>query len=352
MKGMSRLILAAFTFLALPDGVRAEDPVVFPSSGARATTAADLAPHAATTGAFNERWSYHVLLDGDLQVLVNLSLARLGGFREPTAGADLAILGFGGQSYHVAREYPVSTRFRFDASASRLEVHPNIFFEGAPPRRHRVHFVTQKDGVRYEVDLMFSDMAAGVTWGDGVFRLGSERVGMYIHIPHARVTGTVAVNGERRTVRGTGYMDHTYQTTFAPRLVRASFRMVRHAGQGWEVGHYFLPASRFEDRAVGFGVRQEGGRTVLLRPEAVEVVNARRQLGVEVPGQIRFSFEGAPPTILSRRGNRQAFAALEELSSIERAVVRRLIGGEVVHVRGMGTVGAGSRTGFDFFLVR
>lgn len=347
-----RLMVGAFVMLASSGGVRAEDPVLVPSGNSRATTVKDLAPHSATSGAFNERWSYHILLDGNLQLLANLSMARLGGFREPTVGADLALLGFGGQEYRVAREYPVSTHFRFDPGSPRLQVHPLIFFEGAPPRRHRLFFETTKDGVHYEVDLTFSDMAEGVTWGDGEFRLGSETLGLYIHIPHARVTGTVAVNGERRNVRGTAYMDHTYQTTYAPRLLRAAFRMVRHSGSGWEVGHYFLPGARYDDRAVGFGVRRAEGRTTLLRPDVVEVVNSRRRLGTEVPGQIRFAFTDGTQTILTRRNDRQAFAVLEELSALERAVVRRFIGGEAVYFRGNGQLGSGQSAAYDFLVMR
>jgi hypothetical protein len=349
---LARLIWSVLVLAALPDDVRAGDPVLVPSGGSRVTTAADLAPHPATSSAFNERWSYHILLEGNVQVLVNLSMARLGGFREPTVGADLALLGFGGQEYRVAREYPVSTHFRFDRGASRLEVHPRIFFEGAPPRRHRLYFETRKGGVHYQVDLTFTDMAEGVTWGDGEFRLGSETLRLYIHIPHARVSGTISVNGERRDVRGTAYMDHTSQTAYAPRLLRAAFRMVRHSGSGWEVGHYFLPDGRYEDRPVGFGVRRAGGQTALLRPEVVEVVNSRRSLGIEVPGQIRFAFTDGTQTILTRRNDRQAFAVLEELSALERAVVRRFIGGEAVYFRGNGMLGSGQSAAYDFLLVR
>jgi hypothetical protein len=326
--------------------------VRLPTGEARTTTATDLAPRAATSSSFSERWSYHVLLDGGLQILANLSMARLGSFRDPTVGAHLAVLGFGDRDYRVNREFLVSTHFSFDPLVSRLHVHPLIFFEGAPPHRHRLSFETTKDGVHYQIDLTFSDMASGMTWGDGAFQLGREALGLFIHIPYARVAGTVAINGEQRRVRGTAYMDHSYHTTYAPRLVRTAFRMVRHTGSGWEVGHYFLPNSRYEDRAIGFGVRQEGGRTTLLRPEALEVVNTRRALGVDVPGQVSVTFSDRSRTVLSRRSDRQAFAALGELSALERVVVRRLIGGEVMHFRGDGTVGTGQSAAYEFILAR
>lgn len=333
--------------------VRAQgERVVLPRGEARPTTADDLAPRTPTTGTFNERWGYHVLLDGGLEVIANLSVARLGGLREPTVGAEIAVLGFDGRSYRAAREFPVATHFRFDRAAMRLHVHPLIYFEGAPPRAHRLAFETTKDGVHYEVDLTFSDMTPGLTWGDGAFRLGGETLSLFVHIPRARVTGTVAINGERRVVRGTGYMDHVVQTTFAPRLLRGAFRVVQHEGMRWEVAHVFLPAARFEDRPLGFGVRGDAGRTTLLRPRAVEVVHTRRTLGADVPGQLRLVFEDGSETILTRRTDRQAFSALGELSAIERAVVRRVVGGEAVHVRGTGAVGGGGRAAFEFVVGR
>jgi len=352
VKSLARLILLYLIAFASVSAVQASDRVQVPAGEARQPAVADIGPHAATSGSFNERWSYLVALDNGTHIHLNLSLARLGGFREPTAGADLSLLGFNGQDYFVAREYPVATRFRYDASGPRLEVHPEIFFEGAPPRRHRLRFATEKDGTAYEIDLSFSEMAPGMTWGDGVFALGSERLWMAIHIPYARVSGTVRVDGVRQQVRGTAYMDHSYQTTYAPRLIRAAYRVVRHTGSGWEAGYYLLPASRFEDRPVGFGMRSSGGRVTLLRPRAVEAVNTRRTLGADVPGQLRVAFTDGSETILTRRRDRQARSALADLTAIERTVVRRVLGGEVINYRGSGSLGTGESATYDFLLIR
>lgn len=345
------LIGVLVAFVLVSDAM-ADERVRLPQGEARQTTARDLAPHRETSGAFNERWSYNLQLDGDLQLAINFSLARLAGFREPTVSADLAIMGLGGQDYYVAREYPVATRFRFDASRSRLEAHPTIFFEGAPPQRHKIHFQTEKDGVAYLVDLTFSEMAPGMTWGDGRFQLGAESIGMFIHIPYARVTGTVSVNGQQRRVRGTAYMDHTYQTTYPPRLVRAAFRMVHHRSDGWEVGYFLLPSSRYEDTPVGFALRSRGRTSTLLRPDAVDIINTRPALGLSVPGQLRIVYGDGSQTLLTRRRDRQAFSAFEELGGIARMAARRLIGGELYYFRGTGTLGTGHAAAYDYLIVR
>ena len=356
-KVIRRLAVVLFALIgtsgvALASAYPGDERVTVPAGEQRATTLADLAPHAATTGAFNERWSYLFMLNDGLQLHLNFSLAHLSGLRSAAVGADLGVLGFEGRDYYVAREYAQENRFRYDASVPRFNAHPQIFFEGAPPRRHRVFFDTEKEGVHYEVDLTFSDMVAGVTWGDGVFTLGGERLGMYVHIPYARVSGTVALNGVRKQVRGTAYMDHTFQTAYAPRLVRSAYRFARHTGTGWEAGYFILPNDRYEDRVVGFGLRRQGGQAELLKPSALEIPATRRKLGVAVPQQLVVHFEGGRRTILSRRGDRQAFSALQDLGGLARAVVTRFIGGEVVYFRGTGTVGSGERAAFDFLLVK
>lgn len=353
LKALCAFVLALFVSVSSVEAAPGPfDPVAVPSGAARATTAADLAPARGATGSFNERWSYVVLLDGGTQLVINFGTARLSGLREPTVGADLSVLGFEGRDYFVAREYPVASRFRWNAGAARLEAHPTIYFEGAPPQRHRVHFATEKDGVDYEVSLTFADMAAGMTWGDGAFRLGSETITMAILVPRARVSGTVRINDTERRVRGTAYMDRTTQTTYAPRLTRSAVRLVRHTGNGFEVGYYILPASRYDDRVVGFGVRQSGGRAALLQPASAEVINTRRALGLDVPGQMRVAFADGTETIFNRRRDRQAFGAFDELGRVERFAARRFIGGEPVHFRGMGTIHAGESSFYDLLMIR
>ena len=62
-------------------------------------------------------------------------------------------------------------------------MHPNIWFQGELPRTQEVHFETKKDDVSYYVDLTLTDITPGVAWGNSVFELGDERIGMFIHVP-------------------------------------------------------------------------------------------------------------------------------------------------------------------------
>jgi hypothetical protein len=291
--------------MAAPASNHSSSRVEVPTGSPRATTTQDLRPRDLGGSSYNEFWTYQFQLTGDLQVFLNFSLANLGAMRRPVTGTELAIVGLDGNNYVVAREYDRERAFSFDASRQRLTVLPDsIFFEGAPPRGHRVYLRTNKDGNSYLVDLEFSQIDPGMTWGDGVFRLGREQFGMFIHIPYARVRGTIEVNNIRRTVEGTAYMDHIFQTTYAPRLISGAYRFVSHTREGYETGLYVMPASAFESRVIGFGVQKRGGRTQLRVADELQVVSARPSLGVQVPWQISLHMRDGDQVILSRRGDR------------------------------------------------
>jgi hypothetical protein len=300
--------------------------------------------------AYNEVWSYTFLLNDGMQATMSLSRANLGSVMAPVSGAEFSISGFDGRTYRAPKQYGADDLI-FDQSTNRLQVHPNIFFEGALPQRHRVYFKAGKNGVEYEVDLRFSDIASGLTWGDGVFHLGDQQVGMFIHIPYARVRGTVSIDGVEKQVSGTAYMDHTFQSDFATKLVRSAFRYVQHDGTP-EVGYFIAPSSRYEDRIVGLAAVREQGGFRLRKPDAVRVVSARPGLGVDVPKQLLVEYGDGGQTILNRDRDQQSFSALDELGSIQKAIVKRYIGGEVVVFRGWGTTNQRGRIAYDYFLVK
>jgi hypothetical protein len=346
--GLIALIGCCTTTLASANHL--DEAVIVPSGGERTLTAEDFRPHRPSGSAYNEIWSYSFLLNDGMQATFSLSYARLGGLMSPVSGAEFAISGFDGRSHRAAKEYGAEA-LTYTPAAGRLQVHPRIYVEGTLPHRHSVRFAAGKHGVDYDVALELTDIAAGLTWGDGVFRLGTDQIGMFLHIPYARVAGTVTIGGVTKRVTGTAYMDHTFQTNFPPRLVRSTYRYVQHGGT-MEVGYLIAPHGRFEDRVVGIGAVREGGRFRLRKPEAAEVVSTRRSLGADVPRQLAVRFEGGAQTVLNRERDQQSFSALEELSGLQKGIVRRFIGGEVVVFRGRGTTNRGGRVAYDFLVVK
>lgn len=352
---LSRYACALFMLFSLPyaalaAAVPGDERVEVPTGAARAVTADDFRPHRATGSAYNEVWSYTFLLSDGMQATMSLSKADLGSLMSPVSGAEFSISGFDGATYRAAKQYGAED-LRFSPGTSKLEVHPNIYVEGALPQRHRVRFQAAKHGTEYEVDLTLSDIAAGLTWGDGVFQLGSQRVGMFIHIPYARVAGTVTIGGVTKRVSGTAYMDHTFQSDFATKLVRSAYRYVQHSGD-MEVGYFIEPASRYENRVIGLAAVRRGGRFQLRKPESLQVVSTRPALGVGVPNQLAVRYAGGGQTIINRERDQQTFSALDELGGIQKAVAKQYVGGEAVVFRGRGSTNQRGRVVYDYLIVK
>ena len=146
-------------------------------------------------------------------------------------------------------------------------------------------------------------------------------------------------------------MDHTFQTDFAPKLVRGAYRYVQH-GTDAEVGYFIRPSSRFEDRVVGLAAVREGGRFRLRRPQSLDVVSTRSVRGAAIPNQLAVRYADGKQTILNRERDQQSFSALDELGGLQRTLARQYIGGEVVVVRGRGTTNRRGRIVFDYLVVK
>ncbi len=299
----------------------------------RPDTPADYAPYPDPDRTHNEFWSWHFRFTNGTQVQMNISRAHFGNFKSPVSGADLSVMNFEGRNHFVAREYP-SSNFEWDPDSKRLAVHANIFAEGLPPKSHRVHFATRKDGTSYFVDLEFSDMIQGVVWGDGEFRLkDGNRAGLYLHIPGARVKGRIAINSDTVQVEGFGWMDHIWQTHFATRVMDAGYRYAVTDGRR-EGGVFFENGNRI----TGYGVREENGRLVLLEPVGMTVQKRSSWGSHSLPERFEIEMNGRAPVRFHRTENLQRNAFLQELNRLERFAARVFLGGEIYGFRGEGLV--------------
>jgi hypothetical protein len=318
-----------------------------PSGGLRADSPADFAPHPASGKTFNELWTYQFWLNGGIQVQLNLSRANFGSFKDPVCGADLAVTSFRGKNAFVAREYPVK-RFSWSPANARLEVHPNIYTEGFPPRAHKVYFSTVKEGVAYFLELTFEGMTPGAVWGDGIFDLADgQKMGLYFHIPKARVTGRMGINGDTLAVKGFGWMDHTWQTQFAPKLIDVSYRYAVFSGRA-EGGYFFQKG----DAVFGYGVREEKGRLSLLNPNGIKVPSRTNWGGTSLARQLEVSLANGTPIHLVRTEDRQRTSFMQELSTLERFGAKVFLGGELVGFRGIGTVDGSLPAIYSFTVVK
>lgn len=334
--------------LILPMASRSQG-VKPPAGGLRNANLADLKPHPSGSKTYNEFWTYHFFLEGDIQAVLNISRVNLGSFKAPVCGADFTLLGFKGRNYSVAREYERSN-FVFIDSLHQLQVHKNIWFSGKLPEAHRTFFSTRKNKVDYFLDLEFSEILPGRIWGDGMFRLGSETVGIFIHIPRARVEGRIAINGDTLRVAGMAYMDHTFQTALAPELVDGGYRHIRQDATV-EVGYFLDPDPRHGSSPVGYGLRQQDGGLVLLKPTTLTVLATQKALEVKVATQVEIAFADGSKALLARSRDRHRQSVLHEFSGFTKMAIKRFMGGEIMTFKGMGTLNGTAPTAYDFFVV-
>jgi hypothetical protein len=330
----------------------AAEHIRLPAGGLRNAVLTDLKPHPSGSKTYNEFWTYHLYLDGDVQAILNFSRVNLGSFKSPVCGADLTVMGFRGKNWSVAREYD-KKNFVFSDSSQGLRVHQDIWFSGKLPETHKAHFATTKRNVSYYLDLDFYDILPGKVWGDGMFRFGSDdAVGIFIHIPSARVKGRLAIAGDTVEVHGRAYMDHTFQTDLAPGLVDAGYRFVAQEGPV-EAGYFLVPSRRFERRIAGYGLRMAGGEMTLLKPESLKAVSSSKDMGCKVPTSLEVTFADSGKIILDRSKDRMQQSVLHEFGGLTRIAIKSFMGGEILTFRGLGVL-EGSRPramAYDFFQV-
>ncbi|MDB5103399.1 MAG: hypothetical protein JWP91_1088 [Fibrobacteres bacterium] len=345
-------ILASLLALTLAgfEPIAAAERIKTPTGDLRTATLSDLKPHSSSSKTYNEFWTYQFFLDGNVQAVLNFSRVNLGSFKAPVCGADFTLLGFKGRNYSVAREYE-KRNFVFTDSNQGLRVHEKIWFDGTLPETHHVRFATTKKEVSYYLDLTFTDILPGKVWGDGMFRFGaSDAMGIFVHIPSAKVTGRLAINQDTVAVSGTAYMDHTFQTDLAPALVGAGFRYVTQGGS-LETGYLMDPAGKFERIPVGYGLRNTGGTMTLLKPAAMKVVSANRALGARVATVLEIQYQDGSKSTVRRSEDRFQQSTLHEFSGFSKIAIKGFMGGEILTFKGLGKLNGSQSVAYNYFSV-
>lgn len=287
-----------------------------PSGGLRATGAGDMLLNKRKPRYYNEVWSWQILMDDGTQVGLNFTYARLG-FKDPVCGADLSIAGFKGRNFTVGREYP-EERLQQSGNPIRVQVHPDIWFQGQPPASHRLHFATSKNE-GFFLDLEFSQMVPGVAWGDGVFGLKEGDLGIAVPIPSARVTGRLAVGGDTVQVQGWAVMEHMRQTALLGDLVDETFR-------GFRPGPNPTYVNLFKEKGrdwTGLAVTWKDGKPHLLVPVAIGIAPGG---GVNPPTRVELIGGDGGKVIMDRKTIGQANSILDGMEGVTRWVVKNFMG--------------------------
>ncbi|MFC1584764.1 hypothetical protein ACFL5V_04380 [Fibrobacterota bacterium] len=316
--------LCLIVFSGICISASAKTKIVYPSGQGRLTQYKDLKDHPQKSKTYNEFWTYHFSLNGNMQVILNYSRADLGKLKSPVCGSDLSIIGFKGKTYTVAREYP-RAKFKFSDDKQQLNVHENIWFKGALPGEHQVYFKTKKKDIFYFIDLRFTDIVPGMTWGDGVFKLGSEKVGVFIHIPRAKVDGTIIINTDTVKVSGLGYMDHTFQTNMGPKIARTGYRY-HSTGAEINIGYLLQATSKYGSGWLGFGLVEKEGNLTLIRPKAIKINTAKKTRKIKVPTDMEITY-GLQTVSFKHSKDLQHLSVLNEFKGVTKWAVKKFMGG-------------------------
>lgn len=348
---MARFISLFLLILFSTDYVTAQ--VNIPEGELYKTKTSDLAPGTMSSSYFNELWTYQIYLEDDLQIYIVYTRADFGRFRGPVSGARMSVIGFEGDTYQVAREFALS-HSSYDQSQTYFRLHQDrdIWFRGNLSGEHQLKYKTSKDGVDYDVNLTLYEIEQGYRWYDGIFRVAGDRIGIQIPIPRSNVRGTVSINGVEKSVRGTAYMDKTFQTNITPRIFNQGFRYVEHAKDGWEVGIYLLNTKDKSSEVVGYGLRKSDASGVaLLQPVEIRIGDSSRIDGSDVTDRYIISFKNHENRTIRRIRDRERSPFLNELSGFQYRIARAFLGGEMIEFRGDASRNESRKGYYNFFIV-
>lgn len=324
--------------------------LTFPSGMYRDLQPADFKEKNLSSKYFNELWTYHVDLDNGMQVIINFSINDFGSsFKGRVTGGKLMVNMEDGSSYVVNKEYHLET-FTNEPDSNFLELHPErtLWAKGKFEDSHRVRYRTQKDGILYDVDLTYYDIVPGKVLGDGKYSFGSNEIGLYLLIPHAKVKGFVALNGDTTEVSGTGYMDHIYQNNLSNEIIERSYR-VKSGDENKGFYFHFLTLKKSNlQTPIGYGVRFHNGHVYLLTPSEIEQI-AHGSSPRELDTRIRvkpFQMEQLNITVTEHLNT---YSLLDELGGIKRFLAKQVVGGELLEMNGRVSIND-SASGYFYYL--
>lgn len=283
---------------------------------------------------FSEVWTYQFIFQEDIRLYIVFTVANFGRLKSPVSGVRVSVHGFGDQVYQIEREYPLEDLLQ-DRDNYLFSLNPrqdNIWFKGKLPEKHQIYINTAKDGIRFDIQLDFSTISKGKKWQNGYLQTDGESIGIITHIPYAKVEGTVALNEDKREVRGTGYMDHTFQNETATRLIKGSYRFVSQKdSDNWLVAYALHPQEAQETDLIGYFLQNVEGvlSTVLFESFADGLTPSETPLN-----NVRLQLDDGSILTLKRLHDSEKISLLSSLPRIARRLARTFFGGEIIEYRG------------------
>ncbi|MCQ2099077.1 MAG: hypothetical protein MJZ10_02050 [Fibrobacter sp.] len=328
-----------YTLLILSIGVFAAD-VSAPKGNVRNATVNDFMPHQATTKEFNETWSYQFVFDNGTRAFVNFGLMHIPGTGRKNT-TEMSFWNFKGKSYTIGRQYPPE-RLQPIKEKNTINIKNEYLMENKPGKGHRVLFTADKNG-KWFLDLTFESAEQGKVLGDGVWKVGNEKFGQYIHIPYGRVSGRIGYNEDTLTVKGYAYMDQTWQTVQATDLAIRSVNFSTNSRSPLYAGRISMTK---DGKLLGYAIYNGAEGTKVVTPKEVKEGEAAYN-GKDFPkGSLNFLWneENVPQLQFNAAKPFQKASILDKVDGwFAKKAFKIAAGGEVFFYRGRSDLNSGKK---------
>lgn len=334
MKTLKFILLS--TFLTFMSTLYVNAQIVNPTGYLTESGPDDIWAHTLEGSHFNEFWNYQFYLNDNITLYITFSVANFGSLKSAVSGLQMSVLNLNNEVYQLSREYNLDHLVQDrDRYMFRNRMEREIYFEGKLPETHRIRINTTKDGVSYDIDLNLHNILQGFVWDDGRFQIGNEEVGIITHIPYAEVEGMIDIDGTRKAVSGSAYMDHTFQNQTTTRLIDSGFRFVNHQdNENWDLYYFMLPDKSEENATIGYRLKNRNGNVRVHGIEKITRLEEQRVFNEDIAELLEIELSNGEKVQIVRTVDIEKFSVLSELSRIARGIAKRFLGGEVIHFRG------------------
>lgn len=308
---------------------------------------------------FSEFWNYQIYLDNGITLYIIFSVSDISSLRSSVSGIRVSMYNLDGANYEINREYPLENLAQ-DDDEYKFDINPrqdNIWFKGKLPESHEIYINTDKSGDRFKINLHFENIQKGVKFGDGIFDINGENIGIITHIPFARVTGYAGIDENVKDVTGTAYMDHTFQYDNPGKLLQSGYRFIQHTSSNqWELTYFLDPKNSINPGLLGYHLSNVEGNVTAQSIQLEEGVADYNSSNDEFPEEFSINLDDDQVITFFHQSEIDRRSVFADLNWIARNFARRLIGGEYYDHRGVGEmqINDGSpRPGhFNYFIVR
>lgn len=343
-------LFTLFIFFVLSSLQLSAQKITFPEGSFRDSQPEDFEARNLSSKYYNELWTYHINLDNGIQIVYNFSINDFGSFKDRVTGVRLQVSWKDGNTYIANKEYDVSDLI-IDPENKYIRVHPNRPFwaKGSFDDEHMLNFQNERDGVLYNLNLTLYDIAKGKVQGNGVYKSGNDEIGMFLMIPHAKVKGFVAINGDTVQAEGTAYMDHIYQNNMSTELINKSHRIKSGDDQNGFFLH-LISLSNGSGNPIGYGVQFNNGSASVLTPRTLNTLETTSVRNINLETKLMINCFQMDPLILQVDKHLNTYSIMDELSGFQKFFAKRILGGELIEMNGTLDIND-SKKGYFYYMV-